>query len=545
MNNGSILCNHVDLVMRRTHFVQIDWHAGTITAIRILGEEQPGEPYLIPGFIDAHVHIESSMLPPSEFARLATRHGTIATVSDPHEIANVLGLEGVDYMLESAAQVPFHFFFGAPSCVPATPFETAGATLGLSEIEQLLDNPEIRYLSEMMNFPAVLNRDPKVMAKLALAKDRGLPIDGHAPGLIDEAASIYAAAGISTDHECFTLEEAQAKLTAGMKILIREGSAARNFNALHPLISSHTDSVMLCSDDKHPDDLALGHLNQLAALAVKRGHRVFDVLQCLCINPIDHYRLPLGRLQEGDPMDAALIADLQNFTVEATWLKGEKVAASGESLISSTTSKVINRFQAQPLHPDQLKISDPGEKMRVIEALDGELITHESLEEPVLNGDMAEPDPNRDLLLLCVYNRYQAAEPALGFIRGFGLRSGAIASSVAHDSHNIVAVGADRTALTQAINGIIESHGGIAVANSQGLHILPLPIAGLMSDADGDQVAQRYAQLDQLTKDLGSPLRAPFMTLSFMALLVIPELKLSDRGLFDGRSFQFSSLSVG
>lgn len=542
MNNGKLTTNYVDIEARKIFRARIEWRDGKITQIVELGTVQPADGYLIPGFIDAHVHIESSMLPPVEFARIAVRHGTIATVSDPHEIANVLGLEGVRYMQQNASKTPFHCFFGAPSCVPATPFETAGAELGRAELEQLLDDPEIYYLAEMMNFPGVLNNDPEVMARLALAHDRGLPVDGHAPGLTGEDAVRYAAAGITTDHECFTLAEAEAKLASGMKILIREGSAACNFEALHPLISTHTDSVMLCSDDKHPDDLVAGHIDKLSARAVALGHDLFDLLQCVCINPITHYQLPLGQLRLGDPMDGALLSDLKSFRVERTWLAGQLVAEQGRSLLPFTASEMVNRFNAQPLRTEQLQIRAAEGLLRVIEALDGELITRERFEPALVESGLVVLEPQRDLLQICVLNRYQVAEPALGFIRGFGFKKGAIASSIAHDSHNIVAVGADQESLLAAINRVVEANGGIALAVDGHVELLPLRIAGLMSSEDGDVVAQQYAKLEQQAKVMGCTLSAPFMTLSFMALLVIPELKLSDRGLFDGGSFQFAPL---
>ena len=540
--DGKLTANYVDVEARRIFHAEIEWQNGKITRITELGAERSADGYLVPGFIDAHVHIESAMLPPVEFGRIAVRHGTIATVSDPHEIANVMGLSGVRYMQKNAALTPFHCFFGAPSCVPATPFESAGAELGIAELEQLLDDPEILYLSEMMNFPAVLNSDPEVMARLALAHERDLPVDGHAPGLTGDDAGRYAAAGITTDHECFGLAEAEAKLAVGMNILIREGSAARNFEALHPLISTHTGRVMLCSDDKHPDDLVAGHIDRLAARAVSLGHDPFDVLQCVCINPIKHYKLPLGQLRVGEPMDAALISNLVDFKVEGTWLAGQKVAERGSSLLPYVESEVVNHFKAEAIDMAQLQIRATGGLLRVIEALDGELITRELFETATVESGFAVPDPRRDLLQLCVLNRYQVVEPAHGFIRGFGLKKGAIASSVAHDSHNIVAIGADQDSLLEAINRVIAEKGGIALTVDGHTELLPLSIAGLMSSHNGDEVARQYATLDRQSKMMGSTLRAPFMTLAFMALLVIPELKLSDRGLFDVGSFQLTTL---
>jgi len=544
VNHGCIRTNVVQIPDRRIFSAEITWRDGLITALIERGEPDTDLPYLLPGFIDAHVHIESSMLTPAEFARIACRHGTVATVSDPHEIANVLGLEGIRFMIDNALLTPMPIFFGAPSCVPATPFETAGAQLDSEQLEPLFQNRSVTYLSEMMNYPGVLNHAPDVSAKLNLAKRYGARIDGHAPGLTTDDILRYVQAGISTDHECSTLEEAEAKLAAGMSILIREGSAARNFEALHPLISRYPDRIMFCSDDKHPDDLAAGHINVLAARAVAKGHGLFEVLRCACINPIQHYRLPLGQLCVGDRMDAMEVKNLQDFTVLATWIAGRKVAENGISLLAPVSPGPINAFNARPIKPSDLDLAPRGQFIRVIKALDGELITGEVLCRPKVRDHKIVPDPSRDILLLTVVNRYQPSKPAVAFIQGFGLQHGALASSVAHDSHNIIAVGTDADAVCRAVNRIIEARGGIAVAPPEGVELMPLPIAGLMSDRDGDWVASRYAELDSLAKDLGSTLRAPFMTLSFMALLVIPELKLSDRGLFDSRTFQFTSLTV-
>ncbi|MFH1496008.1 MAG: adenine deaminase [Pseudomonadota bacterium] len=548
MNNlsGELTANLVDIEMRTVRYGRLAWQNGVISAIEVLGEERPEACYLSPGLIDAHVHIESSMLTPAEFGRQAVCHGTIATVSDPHEIANVLGIEGVRFMLESAQASPCKIFYGAPSCVPATPFETAGARIELADIAALFDEPRVVALSEMMNFPGVLNGDPEVGAKLDLARERGYPIDGHAPGLLGEAARRYAGAGISTDHECFSLEEARDKIAAGMMVQIREGSAARNFEALHFLIKETPEQVMLCSDDKHPDDLVAGHINRLAARAVAKGHDRFDVLRCACLNPVRHYHLPVGTLQLGDPMDAVLFANLHEFQPIATYVNGAKVAEDGHCLVAGKAGQAINRFNARPIDPEALCIADEGASMvRVIEAVDGELLTRQRHMPPRSVNHMLEPDPERDMLLLMVLNRYQPdAKPALAFISGFGFQRGAIASSVAHDSHNLIAVGCSREEIARAVNILVESSGGIAVCDGESVQSLPLPIAGLMSQEPAAMVGQRYAELDHAARALGSPLRAPYMTLSFMALLVIPALKLSDKGLFDGDQFAFVPLAV-
>lgn len=542
LTSGTLRANLVDLDARQMVAADVEWRDGVIVAIQRGTAADPALPWLLPGFVDAHVHIESSMLVPSEFARLAVRHGTVASVSDPHEIANVLGEHGVRFMLDNAAQSPFHFLFGAPSCVPATPFESAGAVLDAAAVARLLDLPQIGYLSEMMNFPGVLNGDPQVLAKLAAARQRGLPVDGHAPGLKGDGARAYAAAGISTDHECYSLEEAHDKLAAGMQVLIREGSAARNFDTLQPLIATHAAQLMFCSDDKHPDDLAHGHINQLVARAVALGHDLFDVLQIACRNPLQHYGLPLGQLRVGDAFDAIIVSDLQQFQVLATYLGGVLAAQNGKTLLPAVEFSPINHFAAAPIRREQLLVSAVSDAVRVIQALDGELITHELRGRPHLQHGHWLPDPQQDLLLLLVMNRYRPAQPALAFIQGFGLKRGALASTVAHDSHNIVAVGADLDDMVTAVNALVACGGGIAVCDNGNTELLPLPVAGLMSTAEGDLVAQLYSHLNHCAKALGSPLRAPFMTLSFMALLVIPELKLSDKGLFDGRTFQFIEL---
>ncbi len=537
--------NLVDLHQRRIDPAEIRVENGKIQHIREIAEAPENAGYLLPGFVDAHVHIESSMLPPTEFARMAVVHGTVATVSDPHEIANVLGNEGVAFMLEDAARVPLKFCFGAPSCVPATGFETAGAILNAADVEKLLENPAIGYLSEMMNFPGVLHNDPEVMAKIASAKRLGKPVDGHAPGLRGEAAQQYFGAGISTDHECFTLEEGREKAQLGVKILIREGSAARNFEALWPLVQEFPDRVMFCSDDKHPDDLVHGHINQLVARAIAKGCDLFDTLRAACINPVEHYSLPVGLLREGDSADFIRVDELRDFRVKDTWIEGENVASGGQTLLPRLSVDAPNQFLAKPRQASDFQLFHQFycPYLRVIQVYDGEIVTGE------IEGSVSEmrdgqymPDVAQDLLYISVLNRYTTdAKPALGFVRGFGLKRGALASSVAHDSHNIVAVGTSNEAIAAAVNAVIEAKGGVAATNGSGeTHCLPLPIAGLMSQSDGWQLASDYSQLDGWVKsELGCGLRAPFMSLSFLALPVIPKLKMTDRGLFDVEKFDF------
>ena len=497
--------------------------------------------YILPGFIDSHIHIESSMLVPSEFAKLAVVHGTVGTISDPHEIANVCGMAGVEFMIANGKTVPFKFHFGAPSCVPATVFETAGAALTAAEVDSLLQKEEINYLSEMMNFPGVLHDDEEVMKKIASAKKYNKPVDGHAPGLMGEAAKKYIAAGISTDHECFTAAEALDKLNYGMKILIREGSAAKNFEALIDLMHDHHNMMMFCSDDKHPDSLVRGHINQLCARAIAKGIDVFKVLQSACINPVLHYKMNVGLLRDGDAADFIVLEDLKDFKVLQTYIDGTLVANDGKSLINYATKEVLNNFNCTKKTIEEFKIIHKGEKeIAVIEALDGQLITNKFFTQPKVQDGEQVSDVDNDLLKIVVVNRYRNAPVAKAFIKNFGLKQGAIASSVAHDSHNIVAVGVDDASLVKAINLVITKKGGVSAVNHSKEMVLALPVAGLMSNIDGYEVAAAYTAIDKMVKaEMGATLMDPFMTLSFMALLVIPHLKLSDLGLFDGDVFGF------
>jgi adenine deaminase len=512
-----------------------------INRLRKTGDQQAS--FIIPGFIDAHVHIESSMLVPSEFAKLAVVHGTVATVSDPHEIANVCGMKGVEFMIENGKKVPFSFYFGAPSCVPATIFESAGAALDAGAVDTLLSKDEINYLSEMMNFPGVLNHDDEVMKKITSAKKYNKPVDGHAPGLRGEDAMKYIRAGITTDHECFTKEEALDKLQYGMKILIREGSAAKNFEALIELLHDHADEIMFCSDDKHPDSLVRGHINELCSRAVAKGIDVFKVLKAACINPVKHYNMKIGLLKAGDDADFIVVKDLVNFPVISTYIKGILVAENGVSKIYAPKSSLVNNFNCHTRESSafNFKQRDNTSELIAIEALDGQLITNKLPFGPKINRGLYVSDTENDILKIVVINRYKEAPVSIGFVKNFGLKKGAIASSVAHDSHNIIAVGADDESLCRAVNLIIENQGGISCADISiaGFEkVLALPVAGLMSNDDGYKVAKMYSELDKAAKDLGSKLSAPFMTLSFMALLVIPHIKLSDLGLFDGDDFK-------
>ncbi|MBJ7259682.1 MAG: adenine deaminase [Chthoniobacterales bacterium] len=535
----------VDLFRRTIYPGCVEVKDGKITAVRE-DSSVTEETYLCPGFVDAHVHIESSMLTPPEFARIAVIHGTVATVSDPHEIANVLGIEGVRYMQRLAAQTPCKIHFGIPSCVPATNFETAGATMGPDAIEELCADPSLLYLSEMMNFPGVIHRDPEVMKKIEIAKKHGKQIDGHAPGLRGEDLKAYVSAGIQTDHECFKIDEAREKIALGQKILIREGSAAKNFQELWPLLNEHPDRCMLCSDDKHPDDLLEGHINTLCARAVAEGVQVFDALRAACLNPVAHYGLRSGLMRAGDPADFIRLHDLTAFKVDETWIDGKCVARGGKSLLPRTKSPRANKFHTSPKKSGDFAVPAGAGKIRVIEAIDGQIVTGASEADATVRDGSAVADSSRDLLKIAVVNRYEDKPPAVAFVRGVGLKRGAIASSVAHDCHNIVAVGASDAELARAVNLLVASEGGIAVAAEGGEDkVLPLPVAGLMSDGYAEDVAAGYAGLTRAAKELGSELHAPFMTLSFLALLVIPALKLSDLGLFDGTKFTFVPVFTG
>ena len=541
MNNSFTIGGQiVDLVNTRIFSGVVVVKDGKIS--KIVEQSVDNTRYIMPGFVDAHVHIESSMLVPSEFARLATCHGTVATVSDPHEIANVLGKEGVRYMIENGKKVPFKFFFGVPSCVPSTAFETSGCVLDAHDVEELMASDDIYYLSEVMNYPGVINDDPELMRKIEAAKRYGKPIDGHAPEVTGSLLRKYAGAGITTDHECFQLAGALEKIQLGMKILIREGSAARNFDALIPLMASHPDKLMFCSDDKHPDELDDGHIDVLVRRAIALGYDVMDVLKAASFNAVKHYNLPVGLLQPGDDADFIVVDDLHNPVARQTYVKGVLVAENGVSNIHYKETYTPNKFNAEFIHADQLFVPDTSRRIKVIRCLDGQLITKSFVARPKVENGGLVSDVEEDILKLVVVNRYQPTQPAVAFIKGFGLKRGALASSVAHDSHNIVAVGVTDKDILHAVNLLIEHRGGVTAYCSTEMVAVPLPVAGLMSNEDGYEVAQAYQNADALAKRLGSTLYAPFMTLAFMALLVIPELKISDRGLFDVKKFEVTSV---
>ena len=528
----------VDLYHRRIFEGSIFVEDGKI--VKIEEEKVSVEQYIMPGFIDAHIHIESSMVVPYEFAKVALKHGTVATISDPHEIANVLGMEGVKYMIDNAKKAPLKFHFGAPSCVPATSFETAGAVIDSKDVAELLTWEDIHYLSEMMNYPGVLFEDEEVMKKIKSAHEIGKPVDGHAPGLRGEDAKKYIAAGITTDHECFTLEEAMDKLQYGMKIIIREGSAAKNYNALHPLIQSHPSEVMFCSDDKHPDDLLVGHINELVKRSLVEGYDLFDVLRIACIHPIDHYNMNVGQLRVGDAADFIVVEDVESFHVLETYIDGVCVAKNGNHSLPNETHKIVNNFNIGAKKPDDFSLNGLSKRVPVITALDGELITERLDTETLLEAGELKPDVEKDILKISVVNRYKEAPIASGFIKNFNIKSGAIASTVGHDSHNIIAVGTSDELICKAVNLLVENRGGLSAVDGNGeSKVIGLPIAGLMSDLSCEEIGNAYADIDAFVKGMGCQLGAPYMTLSFMALLVIPKIKMSDLGLFDGEKFEF------
>jgi adenine deaminase len=510
----------------------------------IIRKETNNKNYILPGLIDSHVHVESSMLIPEQFARFAVKHGTVAVVSDPHEIANVLGVEGINFMVENSKKSEIKFFFGAPSCVPATSFETSGAVIDSGEIQKLLERSDIYFLSEMMNYPGVLFKDSEVIKKINSAKRLNKKIDGHAPGLREEQIKIYADAGISTDHECTTIEEAELKIQNGIKIQIREGSAAKNFETLYPLIDRYPDSLMLCTDDSHPDDLEEKHINDLIKRGLKKGLNLFNLLRAATLNPVRHYNIPVGLLQKNDFADFIIIDNFENFNILDVFVDGKSVKNKKENYGKSEVP--INRFERKTISKTDLKIKNLGENILVICAFDGDLITQKLIVKVNKNTEFIESEIENDILKIVVVNRYEnQSKPVVGFIKNFGLKTGAIGGSVAHDSHNIIAIGTNDEDLEKVINEIIEIKGGIAVSNLDKIDFLELPFAGLMSDDEPEKVANQYKKLNKIAvNDLGSTLKNPFMTLSFMALLVIPELKIGDKGLFDAEKFVLTNLFV-
>ena len=532
----------VDIVARRIYNATIKVENTRIVDIQ--KKKKNYENYIIPGLVDAHVHIESSMLIPTSFARAAVKNGTVATVSDPHEIANVMGVAGVHYMIENGKKSPFKFYFGAPSCVPATPFETSGASINAEEIKSLMANKDIYYLAEMMNFPGVIYEDEEVLKKIKYAHEVNKPIDGHAPGLSGESLEKYAAQNITTDHECTTIEEAINKIEKGIKIQIREGSAAKDFENLFPLLNSYPDKVMFCTDDCHPDDLVQGHINKIVSRAVKKGADLFDVLAVATKNPKEHYNLNTGLLQLGDAADFIVVDNLEDFNVIQTYIEGELVFDHGNILLKRIEEIQINNFNCSPIKVSDIEVKSKGETIQVIVAKDGDLLTGKEVIYPSVENGKIISDAGKDILKIAVVNRYRDAKPQVGFVKNFNLKQGAIAGSIAHDSHNIIGIGTNDEDMVKAINQVIENKGGIVAVNGTDIKSLKLNVAGLMSIEEAEEVARKYQEVHDMAKRLGSDLTAPFMTMAFMALLVIPDLKIGDKGLFDVSKFEFTSLFV-
>jgi adenine deaminase len=534
-----ILGHLVDIHKRDIYPAEIVVSGGLISKVERI--DNAPDVLIMPGLIDAHIHIESSMVTPGAFAMAAVKHGTIGVVSDPHEIANVLGIEGVNFMIDDAKKVPLYFWFGAPSCVPATGFETSGAVLTKKEVGKLLDMPGIKYLSEMMNFPGVINDVKEVMNKLRLAENAGKPVDGHAPGLTGDDLIKYVSSGISTDHECSSLEEAEEKIALGMKILIREGSAARNLMALKNIFKTNPEMLMLCSDDLHPEMLNKRHINKLVVGLISEGFNVFDVIRSVTINPVNHYNLEAGLLREGNNADFILVNSLKEMNVLETWIGGKRVFADEKVMFSYKPGRIINNFNCEKIIESDVHIRNQNKNFRVIKAFDGQLTTKQIIAKAT-NKKYIEPDINKDILKIIVKDRYKDSQIVVGFVNGFGLKRGAFASSIAHDSHNIICVGTNDSDIVSAVNEIVKLKGGLAVSSDGKINSLQLNIGGIMTNRLCDDVASEYEILSDQVKLLGCKMKAPFMALSFMALLVIPELKIGDRGLFDVNKFELVSL---
>jgi len=542
MNKIENISGHVvDIVNTRIYRAKLVIEDGKIQ--HIIESDDVEDQYIMPGFIDAHIHIESSLLTPAEFARLAIRHGTIATISDPHEIANVLGKQGVEFMHRSGELTPFKFYFGAPSCVPATPFDNAGAELDAQSIEELIKQYQLKYISEMMNFPGVINQEKGVIDKLKVAEKNHLPVDGHIPGITGDALENYIRHGINTDHEAANLAEAEEKIRRGMKILIREGSAAKSFDELLPLIEKYPGHTMLCSDDIHPDDLLNGHMNLLVKRGVAKDVKLFDLLRTCILNPVRHYQLDVGLLRLHDDADFIVTNDLKIFEIKKTVIRGNLLFDGHQTSVSHYKETPLNKFVAKEINKSMLQVRSEGKPIHVIQAFDEQLETGSMTINPKTYNGYIIPDIKSDILKLVYVSRYQKSAPAVAFVHGFGFRKGAMATSISHDSHNIIAVGTNDEDIVEVINEIMKSKGGIAIKGDT-MEKLPLRMAGIISDEPFEKVIEDYTHLKQKATEIGSKFTSPFMTLSFMALLVIPELKISEKGLFDVTKFEAINLHI-
>ncbi len=495
---------------------------------------------ILPGFIDSHIHIESSMLCPSRFAEAVIPHGTTSVIADPHEIANVMGVNGINYMFEDASTVPLKMFLTAPSCVPATKFETSGGIITSKDIDALLKRPEFVGLGEVMNFPGVIGQDPDVIEKLEVAHAHKKPIDGHAPMLSGTELCSYVAAGISTDHESTTPSEAFEKRRLGMKIMMREGSSAKNLKAL-----AAVGGDFIVSDDKDPEDLVEGHVDKMLLKAIEYGIDPVKALKMVTLNPAEHYSLNNGNLVPGKAADMVIVDDIEKLNVKKVYIDGKLVSNNGTLNFEVNPLKLQSTFKSSPKKPDDFNLySDSPKTVRVIEIIEDQLITHKTTAHLNIQNGNLMADIENDVLKIAVVERYGNNRMTNGFIKGFNLKNGAIASSVAHDSHNIIVIGTNSTDMTKAVNSVITNNGGLSVVSNGKVTDLKLPLAGLMSDRTAKEVAKDLTILKQLVRDLGSNLSSPFMTMSFLALLVIPNLKISDKGLFDVEKFEFVNLVV-
>lgn len=532
----------VNIAERTVRPGEIHVSDGIIRSVTELDSVPAGSPYYLPGFTDAHIHIESSMMVPENFAKVAAAHGTVGAVCDPHEIANVMGTEGIDFMIGNGKNSRFAFHFGLPSCVPSSHLESAGAVIDAAMTRELIRRDDLHFLAEMMNYPGVMSGDGEVMAKLEAAKEAGKPVDGHAPGLSGESLERYIVAGITTDHECYTPEEAAEKISKGMKVIVREGSAARNFDTLCPVLDSHPGKVMLCSDDKHPDDLIKGHIDEMVRRGIRKGISVWNMLEAACVVPVIHYGLSTGLMRPGDRATFIAVDNLSDFNVLTTVMDGftvyDRETGVDESAITTGNAPLVplNNFRAEPVSAADLDAGIHEGTVNVIVATDGELVTGR---ERVDASRLDDPGIQK----IVVYNRYGKGNPKVGFIRGFGLSSGAFGTTVAHDSHNIVAAGTSDTEIADTVNALIRAEGGMAVTVGGHTHVLPLPVAGLMSTWDAERISSTYRMLDGKVKEMGCTMHAPFITLSFMALPVIKDLKITDKGLVDVNSFSIIPLA--
>ena len=533
--------NIVDVVSKRIFKGELRVQGGFISSIKEL--ENVPDCYILPGLVDSHVHIESSLLIPSRFADLVVRKGTLGVVTDPHEIANVLGEIGIDFMINDASKTPLEIRFGVPSCVPATPFETSGFKLGSNKVESLLKREEVVCLAELMDYPGVIRRDLEVMKKIVAAKRLGKKIDGHAPGLKGEDLKKYAAAGVSADHECSTIEEALDKIRLGMMIQIREGSAAKDFEALYSLIESHPDCVMLCTDDTHPDDLfENGHIDNLIRKGLEKGCSLMNLLRASSYNAIKHYGLDLGLLQLRDSADFIIIDNPESFKVQSSYMKGNCIYKDGEVLFESHNEILLNNFYRKEIKLEDIQVEAKDCDVHVMTVSDGNLVTGWGSGRPKVEEGKLVSDTNKDLLKMVVMSRYNNEKPVVGFAQGFGFKKGAISASIAHDSHNIIAVGTKDSDILNALNTLIELKGGMVASEGNETRSVKLDVAGLMSNKRGEDLLVEYTYLSDFTKTFGSSFHSPFMTLAFMSLLVIPKLKLSDKGLFDVEQFKLIDL---